>query len=335
VDAKIREAVSASALLAQLHANKQVHFADNPQAWFSTYTEVLQNVGWALKDQGWDEATASGTQVEVNEKIIGLLTVALGAAPAALAIVTAAVTALKDMNPDSPWITLFSREAQVANKLNCLTINDAAEVRALFSELIGQKVDESFLLVPPFYTAHGDEIRVGRNVFVNQNWRKSSAGHSLDWRRLRNLRQVDTWIASLATTLLLRRIRIAIELGEQLLQRTRTISAKPLAQLMEKIDVQGLRRNLKCTSGVRKILGRTGEDLHGNKVLEGHESQGSTVMRHLDSSGERRRIESTDTHQQVDAILEFVVQGQHRADWIIHVSTAQFGLEAGSLEPGF
>jgi acetyltransferase-like isoleucine patch superfamily enzyme len=25
------------------------------------------------------------------------------------------------------------------------------------------------LLIPPFYTAGGDEIRVGRNVFVNQN----------------------------------------------------------------------------------------------------------------------------------------------------------------------
>jgi acetyltransferase-like isoleucine patch superfamily enzyme len=53
--------------------------------------------------------------------------------------------------------------------INRLTFNDADEVRALFSELIGKKVDESFLLIPPFYTAGGDEIRVGRNVFVNQN----------------------------------------------------------------------------------------------------------------------------------------------------------------------
>jgi acetyltransferase-like isoleucine patch superfamily enzyme len=29
--------------------------------------------------------------------------------------------------------------------------------------------DHSFLLIPPFYTAGGDEIRVGRRVFVNQN----------------------------------------------------------------------------------------------------------------------------------------------------------------------
>jgi acetyltransferase-like isoleucine patch superfamily enzyme len=53
--------------------------------------------------------------------------------------------------------------------LNRLTYNDAAEVRALFSELIGKKVDESFLLIPPFYTAGGLEISVGCNVFVNQN----------------------------------------------------------------------------------------------------------------------------------------------------------------------
>jgi acetyltransferase-like isoleucine patch superfamily enzyme len=53
--------------------------------------------------------------------------------------------------------------------LNRLTYNDADEVRALFSELIGKTVDDSFLLIPPFYTEGGVSIRVGRNVFVNQN----------------------------------------------------------------------------------------------------------------------------------------------------------------------
>src|ERR1700722_20210122 len=61
------------------------------------------------------------------------------------------------------------RAMAITARLNRLTFNDAAEVRALFSELIGKKVDESFLLIPPFYTAGGDEIRVGRHVFVNQN----------------------------------------------------------------------------------------------------------------------------------------------------------------------
>src|SRR6202789_3048589 len=61
------------------------------------------------------------------------------------------------------------RAMAITANLNRLTFNDADEIRALFSELIGKKVDESFLLIPPFYTAGGDEIRVGRHVFVNQN----------------------------------------------------------------------------------------------------------------------------------------------------------------------
>src|ERR1700752_2195623 len=61
------------------------------------------------------------------------------------------------------------RAMAITATLNRLTFNDAHEIRALFSELIGQKVDESFLLIPPFYTAGGNEIRVGRNVFINQN----------------------------------------------------------------------------------------------------------------------------------------------------------------------
>ena len=61
------------------------------------------------------------------------------------------------------------RAMAITARLNRLTFNDADEIRGLFSELIGKKVDESFLLIPPFYTAGGDEIRVGRNVFVNQN----------------------------------------------------------------------------------------------------------------------------------------------------------------------
>lgn len=61
------------------------------------------------------------------------------------------------------------RAMAITARLNRLTFDDANEIRALFSQLIGKNVDESFLLIPPFYTAGGDEIRVGRNVFVNQN----------------------------------------------------------------------------------------------------------------------------------------------------------------------
>jgi acetyltransferase-like isoleucine patch superfamily enzyme len=61
------------------------------------------------------------------------------------------------------------RAMAITARLNRLTFDDAEEIRVLFSELIGKRVDENFILIPPFYTAGGDEIRVGHNVFVNQN----------------------------------------------------------------------------------------------------------------------------------------------------------------------
>jgi acetyltransferase-like isoleucine patch superfamily enzyme len=61
------------------------------------------------------------------------------------------------------------RAGLITAALNRLTFNDADEVRTLFGELIGQTVDNSFMLIPPFFTSGGREIRVGRNVFINQN----------------------------------------------------------------------------------------------------------------------------------------------------------------------
>lgn len=72
--------------------------------------------------------------------------------------------------PESAAMLATTKRAMaITSKLNRLTFDDADEIRALFSELIGKKVDDSFLLIPPFYTAGGNEIRIGINVFVNQN----------------------------------------------------------------------------------------------------------------------------------------------------------------------
>jgi acetyltransferase-like isoleucine patch superfamily enzyme len=60
------------------------------------------------------------------------------------------------------------RAMRLTAELNKLSFDDAAKVREIFSELTGQKVDETFTLIPPFYTAGGLDIRVGRRVFINQ-----------------------------------------------------------------------------------------------------------------------------------------------------------------------
>jgi acetyltransferase-like isoleucine patch superfamily enzyme len=61
------------------------------------------------------------------------------------------------------------RAMTITSAINRLPYGDAAQVRALFSDLIGASVDDSFVLVPPFYATGGANTRVGRNVFVNQN----------------------------------------------------------------------------------------------------------------------------------------------------------------------
>ena len=45
--------------------------------------------------------------------------------------------------------------------------HEPEQLRALFSELIGRPVDESFALFPPFHTDCGKNIHVGKHVFIN------------------------------------------------------------------------------------------------------------------------------------------------------------------------
>src|SRR3954464_5122235 len=72
--------------------------------------------------------------------------------------------------PESAAMVANTKRAMALTaRLNRLTFDDADEVRALFSELIGKKVDDTFMLIPPFFTSGGVDITVGRNVFVNHN----------------------------------------------------------------------------------------------------------------------------------------------------------------------
>ena len=51
-----------------------------------------------------------------------------------------------------------------------------AELRALFSRLIGCPVDESFTLFPPFHTDFGKNIHIGKNVFINMGCKFQDQG---------------------------------------------------------------------------------------------------------------------------------------------------------------
>lgn len=64
-------------------------------------------------------------------------------------------------------MSMLSDEARkITTNLNN-SYHERAEIRSLFSELIGEQVDETFALFPPFYTDCGKNIHIGKNVFIN------------------------------------------------------------------------------------------------------------------------------------------------------------------------
>lgn len=54
--------------------------------------------------------------------------------------------------------------------------HEPEQLRALFSRLIGQPVDESFALFPPFHTDCGKNIHVGKHVFINMGCKFQDQG---------------------------------------------------------------------------------------------------------------------------------------------------------------
>lgn len=66
-------------------------------------------------------------------------------------------------------VASVQRAMAITPVLNRLTFADADQIRAMFGDLIGKELDDGFSLIPPFYTTGGENIRVGRNVFINQN----------------------------------------------------------------------------------------------------------------------------------------------------------------------
>lgn len=54
--------------------------------------------------------------------------------------------------------------------------HEPQQLRALFSQLIGKPVDETFGLFPPFYTDCGKNITVGKHVFINMGCKFQDQG---------------------------------------------------------------------------------------------------------------------------------------------------------------
>lgn len=73
-------------------------------------------------------------------------------------------------DPEYPKIqAAINRAFRQTTELNNLDASDTDAVRAALSELTGQAIDPSSVLRPPFYSDFGQNIRIGRNVFINHD----------------------------------------------------------------------------------------------------------------------------------------------------------------------
>lgn len=71
-------------------------------------------------------------------------------------------------DPEYPQLfKVIQKAMRTTAKLNNLVTDNRNEINAVFSELIGKKVDDTFFMIPPFYSDFGENTNIGKNVFVN------------------------------------------------------------------------------------------------------------------------------------------------------------------------
>jgi acetyltransferase-like isoleucine patch superfamily enzyme len=68
------------------------------------------------------------------------------------------------------------RAVACTERLNALSYADRDAIADAWSELTGQPPDPTFHLIPPVYSDCGRNLRIGRNVFVNQGCRLDDIG---------------------------------------------------------------------------------------------------------------------------------------------------------------
>lgn len=164
---RVREAVCNWTLFAQRAATKQVD-REETGAWVDAYLQVLLNTGWSVREEAsaWQEEHVSGSVV--HQKILEFVAVALGPVPAALALVTAALTSLQGMNKSSKWITLFDRRAKSASSTGFSIANvdsradGSAQLRSIDFRVEARTTLTQFL----FFKFTSDEARMFKRGMV-------------------------------------------------------------------------------------------------------------------------------------------------------------------------
>lgn len=114
VPAASRQDLVDCTLFAQLAATAAAGEASDVGPWYRAYFGALSALGWAQSDTGFERYEFTGRNAEAHRAVLGVLVALLGPQAAALAVVKAAIDALKSMSENRPWLTLFERESRAA-----------------------------------------------------------------------------------------------------------------------------------------------------------------------------------------------------------------------------
>lgn len=111
VGADFRQAISDSALFAQLATLGKVGVNADPMTFTDYYLATLLKLGWMVQKRDTGEFTYKGSSFDVHEAVIGVITTFLAPIAGAAAAVIAVLKGLHEMNATAPFITLFNKQS--------------------------------------------------------------------------------------------------------------------------------------------------------------------------------------------------------------------------------
>ncbi|KEI70876.1 hypothetical protein GV64_09080 [Endozoicomonas elysicola] len=117
VDQQATEDVINSTLFAQLAASHDYDKNTQLVQWYGRYTDVMSIQGWDISDFDESSLSSASTDLSVSEVIFDILKAALKD-PSEQAMVNAAVGALKQLEKEGAFISLFNHSAIGANRAN-------------------------------------------------------------------------------------------------------------------------------------------------------------------------------------------------------------------------
>jgi hypothetical protein len=166
-----RTAILNCALLAQLIAKDRVPGASALDKWYEVYFDSLANLGWAVGERSWTDSLAAGDEFSVHKAVLELVAAFLGETASAYLLVKTTLDALRSMDKEASWLTLFNREAHSQNsakfQIGAVSGNGTNLNIALMAFTLQSTSDITSIL---FFKARKAEV----------NFRKYSANTAID-----------------------------------------------------------------------------------------------------------------------------------------------------------